>query len=145
MARRAPARCGAGVTTYGSPGKLKRIQTAHHPIDAAAVRRAYTHLRAAAHSLDRAIPPSSFSVLCTPRTAMDATVVPLADEVLPVVPVAAAIEIGDDVVSMWDEVAGRIIAGRTDDTMCEAVYDVVRRHVVLPSAFGHAWPADSCD
>jgi hypothetical protein len=114
--------------------EAKSEQLADHPIDAHAVRQANTHLRAAAADLDASIPPGSFIVLATPRTALDASVTPLAEDSLVIVDPDVVLELLADVLEIWDLCSGRIVADRLPTSGMEAaVYREMVQRRLLPS------------
>ncbi len=114
--------------------EAKNAQLADHAVDAHAVRQANTHLRAAAADLDTSIPPGSFIVLATPRTMLDVSVTPLAEDTLVIVDLDLVLELLGDVMDVWDLCAGRIVADRLPPSGMEAeVYREMAQRRLLPS------------
>lgn len=114
--------------------EAKSDQRAMHPVDAHAVRQANTHLRAAAADLQEPIPPGSFIVLVTPRSTVDASVKPLAEESLVIVGVETISEIARDMLSVWDECAARVLADlHGGEEIQSVVHREMARRGVLPS------------
>lgn len=114
--------------------EAKSAQDPAHPVDAHAVRQANTHLRAAAADLDAAVPPGSVTVLATPRTGVNRSVLPLAEEHLIVATLEIVRELADDTVEAWQVLRGRLAAAdRDDDAVHAAVLSSFTARGVLPS------------
>lgn len=97
------------------------------------MRQANTHLRAAARDLDRPVPPGSVTVLSTPRTQVDASVLPLAEDHLLLVTLDEVQELADDAVAAVQELRGRLVSAPDPDALAEAVLLAFGEHDTLPS------------
>jgi hypothetical protein len=113
--------------------EAKSAQIAEHPVDASSIRQANTHLRAAADDLDTTIPPGSITVLSTPRTQLDRTVIPLAEAHLAIVDLVQVEELADRVVAMWQELRSRLISDGDEEALLASVLVAFAEHDVAPS------------
>jgi hypothetical protein len=114
--------------------EAKSAQQADHPVDAASIRQANTHLRAAAADLDTTIPPGSLTVLCTPRTQLNSSVLPLAEDHLAIVDLEQVQALADRAVEMWHELRGRLASNPNEDGLITAVIAAFAEHEVAPSS-----------
>lgn len=113
--------------------EAKSAQAHDRPVDAASVRQANTHLRASARDLDSTVPPGSITVLSTPRTVIDRSVLPLAEEHLVLASLDVVQELSDDVVAAWQELRGRLLSDADDGAKVFAIVQAFAEHDVLPS------------
>jgi len=115
--------------------EAKSEQLPNHPVDANAIRQANTHLRAAAADLDTTIPPGSVTLLVTPRTGLDPSVLPLREDHLTVVTLEQVEELADDAVAAWATLKTRLLAAsdRDEEDLAHAVLSAMRSGNVLPS------------
>jgi hypothetical protein len=115
--------------------EAKSEQLPDHPVDANAIRQANTHLRAAAADFDMTIPPGSITLLVTPRTGLDPSVLPLREDHLNVINLEQVTELADDAVAAWATLKTRLLAAGDDDQedVVVAVLSAMRASNVLPS------------